>query len=386
MIRMLNACTLEVDEAEVALAELLQQLDWENNRLPNAAAFLTCSCDFLETDVLRHVCDALPFPVVGCTTLANAAPREAGTMMLCLTVLCSDDCQFATALTPPLGEELAGPIEAAYHKAAATLPAPPALVLAFMPMIRKVGGELILDALDAVAGGAPIFGTIACDRDTSEYENTFTIYEGEGSRDAMSLLLISGNIAPRFFVTSASEDKVQKQKAIITASQGSVLQQVNNISTKEYLRTLGLVQGDGIEGMSAIPFVVNYNDGTQPVARAIYMLTEEGYAVCGGAMPVNATLSIGSIDYEDVLLTARQTCGEILATGKTNGLILFPCLGRNMVLGADYMAEIDAVRESLGGALPFHLAYSGGEVCPVYNEEGAALNRFHNFTFIACVF
>ena len=155
------------------------------------------------------------------------------------------------------------------------------------------------------------------------------------------------------------------------------------MSTKDYFSSIGLLQGDGVEALSSVPFVVNYNDGTQPIARAIYQLNSDGSAVCAGAMPEGGTLSIGRMDVDDILNTAEQSLNKLLAHEGLCGIITFPCLGRNMVLGVDPFAEVNKVRAVIDGKLPWHLAYSGGEVCPVYSENGI-VNRFHNFTFIAC--
>lgn len=387
MIKMLTAHTLEPDDPQAATEDILRQLDLKSRQMKNTAAFLTCSYDFIETGAVEQLCRALPFDVVGCTTLMNATDGEADTMMLALTVLTSDSCSFSASMSQSLGENMQQSISCAWETAAAALPEKAALVLAFAPLIREVGGELILNALDDAVGGAPIFGTIGSDQDTSEYSETHTIFNGRCSRDGLAVLAISGNISPYFLVASASEDKIQKQKAIITSSEGSVVREINNTPTIQYLKTLGLTKGDGVEGMSAIPFIVNYNDGTQSIARAIYMLTPEGYAVCGGAMPEGATLSIGAIDYEDILLTAGEAMDALLATGRKNGLILFPCLGRNLVLGTDIRAEIDLIESRLSDSgIPYHLSYSGGEICPVYGDGEKTLNRFHNFTFIACIF
>ena len=383
-MRMLNAITFEVDDPDVVVAEILEQLDLENRLQAHSVGFITCSYDYVETGMVKAVSDALPFEVVGCTTLTNATNQDAGILMLSLSVLTADDCQFATALTPALGDNSAVVISETFRHAAAQLDEQPGLILAFMPILATVSGEQMLLALNDVAAGAPVFGTVACDSDTAYYSNTFTFHNGVSSRDAMSILLISGNVHPRFVVTSTSEQNLSKQQAIITSSEGSVLREINGMSTRDYLASIGLSEGKGVEAVSSVPFVVDYNDGSQPVARAIYSLNDDGSASCGGIMPKGGTLSIGRMDVPDILLTAEQSLKKLLKNPGINGVIMFPCLGRNMVLGATPFSEIEKVREVLGNALPWHLAYSGGEVCPVYGSNGSTVNRFHNFTFIAC--
>ena len=126
-MRMFNAWTLEVDDPEVALAELLEQLDLENNLLANSAGFITCSYDYVETGALKTICEALPFDVVGCTTLTNANNQQTGTMLLCLTVLTADDCQFTTVVTPPLTDGLHAAVETAFGGVTAGLQERPGL-------------------------------------------------------------------------------------------------------------------------------------------------------------------------------------------------------------------------------------------------------------------
>ena len=382
-MRMLNAWTLEADDPKVALAELLQQLDLEHSLLADSAGFITCSYDYVETGVLRAICEALPFEVVGCTTLTNANNEQIGTMLLCLTVFTADDCRFETGVTAPLAKDLYETVDAAFGAAAARLDEPPGLVLAFLPMISSLGGELILAALDKAADGAPIFGTNACDFDTAYYSNSFTIHNGDCARDRLAFLLISGNVNPHFVVMSTSEQNLHKQQAIITSSEGSIMREINGMSASEYFSSIGLMQGNGVEGLSSIPFVVNYNDGTQPVGRAIYLINDDGSAVCAGIMPEGGTLSIGRMDVDDILLTAEQSLRKLLACDGLCGVIMFPCLGRNMVLGVNPFAEVEKARDVMDDRLPWHLAYSGGEACPVDSANGL-VNRFHNFTFIAC--
>ena len=382
-MKLLNAWSMELDEPAVVVSDILEQLDLEKNALKNSVGFLTCSYDFVESGMVKAICEALPFDVVGCTTLTNANNEEAGIMLLCLTVLTADDCQFATAVTESLHNDLEGAVNAAAMKAMSGLGQTSQMALAFLPMFG-VGGEIMLSILNKALDGIPIFGTVGCDHDTAEYCNTYIIHNGECFRDCLSFLLIAGNVNPRFVVASTSEQNLRKQQAVITSSEGCLLKQVNNMTAKEYFESIGLISGKGIEGMSSVPFVVDYGDGTQPVARAIYGLNQDGSALCGGVMPEGSTLYIGRMDVEDILLTAKNSIKDLIKTNNLNGIILFPCLGRNMVLAMDPLAEIDLVKNQISDLVPWHLAYSAGECCPVYYKDNRLANRFHNFTFIGC--
>ena len=189
IVKLINAYTLELDEPAVAVSEVLNQLDLEKNAQKHSVGFLTCSYDFVEAGIVNAICNALPFDVVGCTTLTNADNDEAGTMLLCLTVLTADDCRFVTAITDSLQGNLEETVNAAAQKATSELGQPVNMALAFLPMFG-VGGEIMLIALDKALGGAPIFGTVACDSDTAAYSNTFVIHNGNCFKDVLSFLLV----------------------------------------------------------------------------------------------------------------------------------------------------------------------------------------------------
>jgi hypothetical protein len=68
-----------------------------------------------------------------------------------------------------------------------------------------------------------------------------------------------------------------------------------------------------------------------------------------------------------------------------------------MSLGSDQFAETGLVKQETAGKIPFMMAYSGGEICPTritknQGENGedsgsvTAINRFHNNTFVLCIF
>lgn len=103
-------------------------------------------------------------------------------------------------------------------------------------------------------------------------------------------------------------------------------------------------------------------------------------------MPINATLSISSIDYENVMTTSAGIIERILEKQEVHGALLFSCVGRNYVLGTRTLDEMKLLSDKLSGAVPFQAAYSGGEICPLVDNDRIMKNRFHNDTIIACIF
>ncbi|MDR1652014.1 MAG: FIST C-terminal domain-containing protein [Synergistaceae bacterium] len=380
---MLCAYTEEIDEIGDAVEEIAGQIDF-TSLLPNSVGVVSCYREFLETGVVQAIAKRMPFDIVGATTLANGTSGHSGNMLLCLSVITSDDVRLAAVMSEALStENYKEPIAGAYKRAVEALGERPKLLIPFLPLIPNVGAEAMLTELEGLSGKAPMFGMIACDKNLGLVDSA-TILNGRSDHCALAMLAISGDIHPRFFVSAISEDKIQKQKAIITSSEGNLLKEVNDMPLMEYFRTIGLTFGDGLEGINAIPLVVDYNDGTKPLVRAAYMVTEEGYAPCGGEMPNGGTLSIGFTDTPDILRTAKDTLEAAAEYGK-NGMLIMPCLARYLELAADPLAELEYASQVLGD-MPYHMCYSGGEICPVYGESGEPVNRFHNFTFIACAF
>jgi hypothetical protein len=390
MIRTLTAYTNEIDDAEAAVSEILGQLALEEHLLGNTVGLLTCYSDFVESEAVKAVCRALPFEVVGSTTLGNLVPGsgDGDTMLLTLMVLTSDDVSFSVGLTAPLPSEDETPLSEAYADAKAKLAGEPALMISFAPLLQNVGGDFYANAFTKITGGVPNFGMIAVDNN-SDYHQACVIHNGEAYSGRYAFVLLAGSVRPRFFMCSVSPEKIFQTKGIVTASRGNQLQTVNNMPIVSYLETLGLAKNeDGtIVGINSFPFIVDYNDGTEPVVRAVFALTPEGYAVCGGDIPVNAILTVGSFDAESVVSTTAATILSAFASEKPDCALMFSCVGRYFALGYNTTDEIDRVRALMKEfAVPYQFTYSGGELCPVHsqNDDPALTNRNHNDTFVMC--
>jgi hypothetical protein len=388
MIKTLVACTSELDDAQLAVEEIAQQLNLSANQLKNSVGVISCHYEFVMSGVAKAIAESLPFQVTGAISNAQGIKGEAGALLLTLMVLTSDEARFVTKLTPSLAKNPREVIAKAYQEAAAAEKAKPALILAYAPFMVQNSGDDYVDVLSEMSGGVPCFGTLAVD-DTQDFSKCYLLCGGQDYRDRMGLILIYGQLDPKFVIATISEDKILGKAALITKSKGHVLMEVNDRPVIEYFEDLGLTGAAGTSyAMTSLPFMLDYGDGTPPVSKVFIGLTPEKYASCAGAMPEGAILRLGVFDKEDVLFTTGEALGHILSNiDGASGLLAYACISRSMALGAESLAEMDLVRARIGGKLPFMIANSGGEICPTQViSRGKASNRFHNNAFVACIF
>ena len=377
MIKSFIATTREIDDAQVAVDEILAALDCDKNLMKNSLGIVSCFSEFEETGVLKAICNALPFDCIGATSCVCAADQEIDQIILVVTVLTSDDCEFRTTAFP-INENYEDAVCSAVSELMENHSEKPALFLSYFPLSKTIGGDMILAVLDQTANEIPVFGTVAVDHNV-DYSTAGTIFNGNLYKDEAVLCAVYGPVSIAFEVVSLDENKIRKQKAIITESKGSLLIGVNGKSVREYLPEIGMKES---EFLGLVPFVIDHKDGTKPVARAVYAFTPEGYAVCGGAMPEGATLSIGRVDADDVLSTTENMFEQLV--DKDNNFILsYSCLARYLALGLNVTSEAEKIKAAADGA-NYHFAYSGGEICPLSDSDGKLKNYFHNYSIVFC--
>jgi hypothetical protein len=300
--------------------------------------------------------------------------------------LTSDDIEFAAGLTEPIPAESEEPVIAGYNLTAAKLHSRPSLILSFAPLLFNVGGDFYVEAFDKASGGVLNFGTVACDHNP-DYSQSQVIFSGEAYTDRYAMILLGGDVSPLFFVGTISDEKVFSEKGAVTASVGNQLQTVNGAPMIDYLLSIGLTKNaeGSITGINSFPIIVDFNDGTPPVARVMFALTAEGWAVCGGDIPVGSTLAIGEFDALEICSTTKRTLENALRESGKSVMLMYSCIGRYFSQGADQTAEAEIVRDLMASSgIPYSFSYSGGEICPVYGKDGKAFNRSHNNTFIIC--
>jgi hypothetical protein len=390
MIKTATIFTYELDDAELALAELKEQLKNQAALLKNTVGILMCDPEFIRTGMVEAICAGLPFPVAGATTMAQSVNGETGMLILTIMVLTSDDVFFAVGASAPINKDnIFTAAEQSYTDAAGRLGVKTEMILLFPPQHMEISGNRYLDAYARLCPNTPVFGSFAVD-DLPAFTDCLTISEGKCSKETVSFILIGGNIAPRFFIATISGEKMLPYAGEITKSIDNVVMEINDMRAYEYFESIGLAKDGALDpGLQFLPFVLDFKDRKDydavPVVHELVGLNESGFAVCRGDMYQNSTFKLGIFESEDILGTSREMIKKVNAERDIQALIMFSCLARRMSLGLEPLKELNLIAETINKDTPYMIAYAGGEICPTSKTEDSVTNRFHNYSLIACI-
>lgn len=383
MIKMYTARTSEVDEIEEAIREITSQLDLSALK-KNTGGIIFCHIEFVESGVVKALCDALPFPIIGMTSMASADEHGYSLYDLCLTVLTSDEVSFEVGMTNAINHDnYVGEVERLYADMRGKVDADPEMIFTFMPYIREVAGYEVVAAMDTATKGIPMWGSITNNIDFN-YETVQTICNGEALGAGLAMMFLNGPVQPKFIVSSLPERNIASNRAVITGSEGAILREINDLPVLEYLANIGLVITK--ENITTTPLMVYYDEAEEPVALGFYTLFEDGSVLTGGEMPAGTSFAVGSIDAEGIFESAKAGLEQILAQKDRQATLLLPCVTRYIMLSPDQESELRLIKDTLtDNEHPFMMGYSGGEICPMPGPDGKLHNRFHNYTFCACI-
>jgi hypothetical protein len=381
MIKTLTAFTEEIDDVDAAVSDLLGQLDLDHKRLAHSLGIIHCYSDFVDSGVVKALSAKLPFDTLGSTTMSASTSSGMSQMGLSLTVLTSDDVQFVCGVSGPVTDSVDAPLTELYNGISAKLNEKPSMLMPFIPFLLNVGGDEFIEKLDALSGGIPAFGTLAISGE-QDFSRAYIFYNGESYPASMALAALTGNAAPEFLSVSVSEENILKQKAVITGVNRNILRTINNMPAVQYLESIGVVKGHNLMGMP-MPFIVYLEDGSILI-RACISGTEDGSLILCGAVPVNATVALATMEFEDVVSSSESKMTEARAAAKGRGVLMYSCASRNWALGIQTLAEHEKAKECLDG-IPYHFVYSGGEIFPSRLAGGRVVNHLQNDSLIICI-
>jgi hypothetical protein len=383
MIKVLSAYTRDPDNVEGAVADVLGQLNLQGGLLRHSLGVISFFADFMETGVVKALSEALPFDVIGGTTSASAIPGVNGDIVLTLTVLTSDEVIFKAGVSRPVGPDLRGAVSDLYTRLTSALTEAPAMLLIFAPK-SDAGGDAFLEELDAVSGGVPVFGAVACSN-TVDFSGICTCFNGERHGDALVAAAIAGPVRPVFHKSLIPDTCLLNQKAVITESGKNVVKSVNGILAAKYLESLGLIDPGDLNILRTAYFIVTLKDGSY-AARIVQSITPEGYLKFLAVMPEGCALCFANYPPDFIDGTVEESMRTLNESVSARNAFIFSCTGRRWILGLRINIEMEKIDAAVSDSVNYHFAYSGGEFCPVQDAEGRLINRFHNLTLTVCAF
>ena len=395
----LTIYTNEIDDLEEAASELFAQAEgfvFKRNTL--GILFAEDESDY--DGLYELLSEKWDFPIIGCTAMAvllgDIGYCGTGISIMLLT---ADDCDFSIGMTDELNSEnFIEKISETYRELKSSLPGEVKLVLTYGAMStgnRNVSGDELVHAIDIIAGGIPIYGALASDG--LSFDKFRLFYNSKTSRTAQVLVLISGNIDPRFICVNSIENRANFYYEV-TKSHSNKVDRLGNETFVDALIHENLeVESTGIQGAYLLsPFVFTLkkpNGDSLEVARTLMSLDREtGAGNFIGGIPEGASLSIGIISQNDVQKSVKKAFDYILNELKStepecHTLLCNSCLARFLALASNTTAEAEAYTGSLPEGVSLMGMYADGEICPVKGDiSGLYYNMFHNFTFTILAF
>jgi hypothetical protein len=211
------------------------------------------------------------------------------------------------------------------------------------------------------------------------------IHNGRAYSDRLALLAVCGGaLESRFTVKPLPAMNFYTQPALVTGAQGNRLISINNMPAAEFMEKIGIISDGKINAVYGFPLLINNNDGTEMKSCAIHSIEDGGVLRCGSAIAEGATLKLVNQMQEAVLRSSEQFIESIKKASGKKAHLIFSCFGRSAPL-VDMKDEMKLFQKNLEGT-SYVFIYSGGEFCPVYDEQGGIRNRFHQFSVISVSF
>jgi hypothetical protein len=386
-VKVLTASTREADYPDSALAELLAQINLDD-LAQNSLGIVTCGHEFVVSGTVAALSESLPFTIVGCTSLGSATGGDSGMDILVLTVLTGDDISFSVAISDTLrATDYTGGMTACCLEAVSRLAVEPRMALIFLPLQLEISTTKLLRSIDTALGDIPVFGTVSCNNTADIHEDKYVFLNKALGKEKAVVVLLAGEVKANFLVFDSSGyfEGIRNQHGIISEVDGCILKKVNGITFLDYLTSIKIDLRDLVHKRALpTPFVITGPDGEKRT-RTIKELTPEGYAIFSDDLPHNGSLSVKSLNYKGVLASATHMA-ETLAQKDRGGALVFLCVLRCVSLGLKSGEEFTKIMSILGTSSAYHIAASGGEICPHINNCGKTTNAYNNYSIVCCYF
>lgn len=377
-----TAFTKEIDDAKLAVREVLSQLPPGAGEKGTWVGFVACHQEFIDSGVVAALCEALGFPVIGLTTVISALRDAADTFQLSLMAACFDEARVTIASAPLTADGYRDSLTALWGELTGDTGEKPALILSAQPPVSDIGHDAVVEELNRLSGNTPLFGGVAINYVGADVANAHTLLSGTAYSDRIVALAVFGELEAEFTCHSFPETNIVDRDALLTRADGNIIYEINNIPAQDYLRQSGMLTEDNLNLAHSLPVIVNPHDGTGTEARNIYECGADGSVICTCRLKTGSTISFGSMELGDVVKTAGESAA--LVKKECKAVLFISCAVRYLTLGWQEYAETDRIAELVPEGVPYLFAYTFGEICPLVIPDGTLRTKLLNNSLVAC--
>lgn len=384
MIKSFSIFTSEVDNVNIAIADLKEQLS-QITLLKNSVGIVACHYDYINTGIVSALNETMPFTLIGFTTFYQRNTKTQGLFELTITILTSDEASFVITENSSQSEKSQAEklIEDTYINACGDK-GRPACIFNFLSANRPISGDEYIRIINDVSGGVPIFGGITTS-DTDIGQNMFVISNGQTFEYGFAMLLIYGDVKPKFHYINYDENHFIDMPGTVTKTEGEGILEINKRPVNDFMCRRGIdLENDAISGLLTIPFLFKRRSGSPYIARVAYDFDESKVLKLFGEVPEGAIFRVGTANPNSIVENAETIVKRAVADAPdANVFFMLSCIGRYIALGMRQGSEFENIKNIMPENATYLAAYVGGELCPIV-DGGIRKNEFHNSSLVVC--
>ena len=335
-------------------------------------------------------------PMVGGTTAGEISTSGFSTESVVIMALSSDELYFVTGIGLNMRHDETACGAALAKKVSNKMPAKEALSLLIFPDGMGGDGVKVIEGLHSVMGsGFEIVGGYLGDGE--DFQTTYQYYDGKVYTDAIPGLLVCGKESFKTGIGVRSGFESIGNRFWCTESQGNVVRKFDDEAALDlYKEFLGEERSQRLPGV-CLEYPFGLIDEKVSIGGKEYFQLRCGLAVdhekktitLAASIPEGGAITLTTASRGDIINGAEmaaQQAKESLEGAAPKAILMFSCVGRNLVLGRRTEEEVAAVKKVLGEDVPLIGFYTYGEIGPIDKmEPHLSVTKFHNETVVVWV-
>ncbi len=390
-MRSFQAITYEVDDIDIAVAELKAQID-TSLFMKNTCGVVFCGFEPDINVLSKALSEAFDFPFFGCTGIGVLSTAGYSQSSISLLVMTADDVEFAIGLTEKIGgaEDIAG-FASTYRSCRERLSGRDRLIFTYVPWRTDVVFDEIVRILDRESDHVPVYGGVASDG--WSFDATYVFTDKEASQEKGVMMVLSGNINPIFTIEHSTTLTTNLHRKV-TRAEGTVVYEIDGRPATDFIAEMGLIteKTSVILDYLGTPFLATQKtaDGDEIDTLRCLAVIDHDRKSCGyiGIIEEGSELNMVLISKEDIERSVKAAFDEILGQIKAakdytySTVFCSSCAARYCLMVADKNAEGRAYEGRLLEGVNVQGVYIYGEFCPAHGRKGGRLyNALSNETF-----